>query len=241
MVPRSPDRMLRSRSFMLSITENTPLIKASKATISPCMMDSTRDVANQDKGPMLLALWWTEVGVATVHLTIANAVLQVSFHAAVACSSVLVHYGLGRHEDTLTPGEIVQVAKWDWIPQPFSIMNLAFVKLSISFMLLRILGPQAKWSRCFLYVNMILFTITMAVASILTFVQCDPPRALWEAVPGAKCWDASVQAGYATFGGAYSAFMDFALALMPLTILRGLTMSLRKKIALALLLGVGIL
>lgn len=167
--------------------------------------------------------------------------LQLLFYAALACSSVLVHYGLGRHGYTLTAEEILQVAKWNWIPQPFSIMNLAFVKLSISFLLLRILGPHAKWSRWFLHVNMVLFTATMVVASILTFVQCDPPRALWEPVPGAKCWDPSIQAGYATFGGAYSAFMDFALALLPLTILRGLSMSLNKKMALAVLLGAGIL
>lgn len=167
--------------------------------------------------------------------------LQILFHIALACSSVLVHYGLGRHESTLTAHEIAEVAKWDWIPQPFSIMNLVFVKLSVSFLLLRILGPQAKWSRLFLIVNMVLFTATMVIACILTFVQCDPPRALWEEVPGAKCWDTSVQAGYATFGGAYSAFMDFALALLPIGILRGLTMSTKRKISLAVLLGAGIL
>ncbi|KAL1877878.1 hypothetical protein Daus18300_002231 [Diaporthe australafricana] len=220
-------------------------------------MASSSDVANQDKGPMLLALWWTEAGVATVVVGLRfytryfmrGIVIEdwlmllalVSFYAALACSSVLVHYGLGRHEASLTTAEVAQVAKWDWIPQPFSIMNLAFVKLSISFLLLRIIGPQARWSKWFLYVNMVLFTTTMIVASILTFVQCDPPRALWEEVPGAKCWDASIQAGFATFGGAYSAFMDFALALLPLTILRGLTMSMKKKIALAVLLGAGIL
>lgn len=29
-------------------------------------MASTVDVASQDRGPMLLALWWTEAAVATV-------------------------------------------------------------------------------------------------------------------------------------------------------------------------------
>lgn len=81
----------------------------------------------------------------------------------------------------------------------------------------------------------------MVTASITTFAQCDPPRALWEDVPGAKCWDASVQAGIATFGGAFSAFMDFALALLPLTLIRGLTMSRKQKAALTVLLGAGIL
>ncbi|KAG8158424.1 hypothetical protein KVR01_011546 [Diaporthe batatas] len=188
---------------------------------------------------MLLALWWTEAGIATVIVGLRmytrysmRAVLIEDwlmllalflFYAALACSSVLVHYGLGRHADALTPDDILQVAKWNWIPQPFSIMNLAAVKLSISFLLLRILGPYAKWSKLFLHVNMVLFTASMAVASILTFVQCDPPRALWEPVPGAN------------------AFLDFALALLPLTILRGLSMSLRKKTALAGLLGAGVL
>lgn len=88
---------------------------------------------------------------------------------------------------------------------------------------------------------MVLFTLTMIVASILSFVQCGSPRALCETVPGAKCWDASVQAGFATFGGAYSAFLDFALALLPLGIVRGLTMSRKRKGALTILLGAGIL
>lgn len=167
--------------------------------------------------------------------------LQLLFHGAIITSSILVHYGLGRHSETLTSEQLLLVAKWDWIPQPFSIIALALVKLSISALLLRLLGPQAKWSRWFLYINMILFPLTMVIASITTFAQCDPPRALWETVPGAKCWDPSVQAGIATFGGAYSAFLDFALALLPLSIVRGLTMSRKRKIALATLLGVGLL
>lgn len=170
-----------------------------------------------------------------------TALPQLMFAAAIGTATVLVHYGLGRHQETLTTFEIVQVAKWDWIPQPFNIMALVFVKLSIAALLLRLLGPQAKYSKWFLHISITLFTLTMVVASITTFAQCDPPRALWEDVPGAKCWDASVQAGIATFGGAFSAFMDFALALLPLTLIRGLTMSRKKKGALAVLLGAGIL
>lgn len=163
------------------------------------------------------------------------------FAGAIGTASVLVHYGLGRHQETLTAYETVQVAKWDWIPQPFNIMALMFVKLSITALLLRLLGPQAKYSKWFLYISITLFTLTMVVASITTFAQCNPPRALWEDVPGAVCWDASVQAGIATLGGAFSAFMDFALALLPLSLIRGLTMSRKKKGALAVLLGAGIL
>lgn len=170
-----------------------------------------------------------------------NSLFQLLFAGAIGTASVLVHYGLGRHQETLNEWEIVQVAKWDWIPQPFNIMTLVFVKLSISTLLLRLLGPQAKWFKRFLHTSMVLFTLTMVIASITTFAQCDPPRALWEVVPGAKCWDASVQAGIATFGGAFSAFMDFALALLPLTLIRGLTMSRKKKGALTILLGAGVL
>ncbi len=86
-----------------------------------------------------------------------------------------------------------------------------------------------------------LFSIVMIVAAIISFAQCNPPRALWEIVPGAVCWDPSIQADWAVFGSAYSSFLDFVLALVPVTIVWDLKMSLQKKIGLCLLLGFGVL
>lgn len=154
------------------------------------------------------------------------------FCAALTCTSVLVHYGLGRHADASTPANTLRNRTES---------NLAVVQLFISILLLRILRPHTKLSKLFLHVNMVLFKMTMVVAIILTFVQCDPPRALWWPVPSTKCSDPSTQARHAKFGGAYSAFFGFALPLLPLTIPRELGMSLRTKMTLAGLLGADVL
>lgn len=81
-------------------------------------------------------------------------------------------------------------------------MAITTAKMSVALLILRLLGPSAvrrKWS---LYVTICLTFVIGALACILTFVQCNPPRALWEPpsqVPGAKCWNPKIQANYATF------------------------------------------
>ena len=167
--------------------------------------------------------------------------LQILFLCTMAICTILVHNGLGRHIYYLSPEDIAQVLKWNWIVQPFGIMVLPFAKTSVSLLLLRLLGPKTKWQKWLIYLNIALMMFIFTLASILSFVQCNPPRALWEAVPGATCWDPSIQADYATFGSAYSAFADFFLALLPITILWNLKMSPLKKFSLCILLSVGVL
>ncbi|KAJ4414296.1 hypothetical protein N0V82_008025 [Gnomoniopsis sp. IMI 355080] len=217
--------------------------------------DASYDAA--DKGPLLLGVWWAEVGVATLFVAMrfytrftmrsigaddwTILLTLVMFMATMALCSVLVHYGLGRHITTLPVQEQAKFAKWSWIVQPFGIMTLVPGKISVVLLLQRLMPPNTRWWRVFLWVNMAILTIVMVVASIISFAQCDPPRALWEQVPNAKCWDPNLQADWATFGSAYSSFLDFVLALFPVMIVWDLKLSRRKKIALSVLLGFGIL
>ncbi|KAF7528052.1 hypothetical protein G7054_g10244 [Neopestalotiopsis clavispora] len=246
-------------SSLTSVFENTrpagtttPVSSTMSSPASPAP-----PVSDENKGPWLLALFWTEAAISIIFVALRfytrflmrgigvddwlMLVALILFVIALGCCTVLVHYGLGRHAAWLPASDIAQVAKWNWIIQPFGIMDLPFVKLSISVLFLKLLGPKDKWQRWFLYVNMVLFTIVFVLASIFSFVQCNPPRALWEVVPGSSCWDPAIQANWGTFGSSYSAFLDFALALLPITILRGLQMSLKKKISLAALLSAGVL
>ena len=92
-----------------------------------------------------------------------------------------------------------------------------------------------------LWVNLAFFTVISVIACILIYVQCEPPRALWEKVEGAKCWDPDVEINYSIFVSSYSAFADFFLALMPITIMYDLQMSLTRRVGLSVLLGLGVL
>lgn len=108
---------------------------------------------------------------------------------------------------------------------------------------------------------MAIFTVMATLCIIFTYAQCNPPRALWEPVPGAKCWNPDSQANFsiATTGEnisrhidcrrtcpltsdiAFGALFDYELSLFPLIILWGLKMPLKRKIGLYVLLSFSVL
>lgn len=168
---------------------------------------------------------------------------------------------MGRHVYYLSAhGHRLSVfLKWHRIIPPFGFMSLLFGKISVSLLLLRIMGPKTVWRKWFLYGNMAIYTAIMVLSSILGFVQCNPPRALWETVPGAKCWKPESQLGWSIFRScknsrstldfvsihwlfiAYSSFLDFALALLPISIVWNLKLSIERKVGFCFLLGAGVL
>ena len=116
----------------------------------------------------------------------------------------LVHHGGARHLYYLTPAEVEYTTKVNWISQPFNIMSIGTGKISVSFLILRLLGPSAFWQKWFLYINIVLTFVINSLTSIFTFTQCNPARALWEGpakVPHAKCWDPSTQLDFSLFCG----------------------------------------
>ena len=114
----------------------------------------------------------------------------------------LVDHGGARHLYYLTPENIEYVLKVDWISQPFNITSLMTGKMSVVFLLLRLLGPSSFWRKWFLYVNIVLNFVFGSLTVIFTFAQCNPPRALWEGttkLPNAKCWNPASQLDFSIF------------------------------------------
>ncbi|KAI9674002.1 MAG: hypothetical protein M1822_009579 [Bathelium mastoideum] len=220
-------------------------------------MSSVRSALDVNRGPHLLAIFWTEFTIATVFMFLRLYVRQkirtlgwdditmlftlILFAVTMSLCSVLVHYGLGRHIEFVPLDQQAEVLKWNWLVQPFGIMTLPMGKISVSLLLLRLMSPQTNWRKAILWGNMVTYTIFMALAAIFSFVQCDPPQALWEDMPNTKCWNPKVQANWAIAGSAYGAFLDFLLVLMPVTIVWNLQLSLKRKSALCILLGLGVL
>ena len=116
--------------------------------------------------------------------------------------TILVDHGGARHLHYLTPENIEYVLKVDWISQPFNITSLMTGKMSVIFLLLRLLGPSSFWRKWFLYVNIVLNFVFGSLTVIFTFAQCNPPRALWEGttkLPNAKCWNPASQLDFSIF------------------------------------------
>ncbi|RAH48314.1 uncharacterized protein BO95DRAFT_62912 [Aspergillus brunneoviolaceus CBS 621.78] len=209
----------------------------------------------ENKGPALLAVMWTLTSLATV-LVCARLVIRTKIIRAfglddwliassmilglcnVSLATVAVTQGLGKHAATIGPSAAERAnltIDLGWI---FGILAFALPKLGVAALLHRILVPGVRM-RCALW-GLTGMVMAVAVGNILVlFTQCDPPRALWATVEGARCRSSRVIIGVATFNGALSAFTDLSLAIYPSVILWRLQMSLHKKLALCAALGLG--
>ena len=112
-----------------------------------------------------------------------------------------MHHGMARHLYYLSPKEITESLKLDWISHAFAISATGLGKIAFSVFLLRIIPKSKPWMRRFLHgSNALLVAINMPLI-ILTYVQCDPVAGLWEPNIGAKCWNPHIQDSYALFQG----------------------------------------
>ena len=165
-----------------------------------------------------------------------------------------------RHLTDVDPGNLKQVGINNYIIQTLGIFAFGSGKVSVGCLILRLLPPNSVWRKWIIWTTIIFVFVFDALNCVLTFVQCSPPRALWEPDTPHSCWDPSVQTKIA-FGGtgkqlqlavthkdgnsdkpvAYNIFVDAMLALLPVTIIWKLNMSLRKRLELCFLLGLGLL
>ncbi|PSN75622.1 hypothetical protein BS50DRAFT_568219 [Corynespora cassiicola Philippines] len=158
----------------------------------------------------------------------------------------LVLSGGTRHLPYLAaedPENLAHLIKTNWIAQPFGIFCLGMGKVAISLLLVRLLQRAAKWRKWFLHGLSIWTVLNTICMIVLTFVQCEDVRALWqqELKATVKCWDPSVQSNFSIYGSSAFSLVDFVLAFMPLTLIWGLQLDLKKKIGLAVLLCCGAL
>lgn len=89
-------------------------------------------------------------------------------------------------------GGLETLARLWYIAQPFAIMAIAVGRISVAILILRIMGLASKWRKIFLYFTIISTFVMSSAASILIFLACNPPKALWNPLIKAKCWDVNV-------------------------------------------------
>ncbi|MCJ1432412.1 hypothetical protein MMC27_001768 [Xylographa pallens] len=115
-------------------------------------------------------------------------------------------------------------------------MAYSLPNISVAIFLNRILSPN-RWRRWMIYAIVIAQSVIAAISCVILFTQCTPTASLWDPAVSGTCLPSSVITGYSYFVGAYSAFTDIFLAVIPIAAFWKLQMKLKTKIGLGLLMG----
>ncbi|ESZ98102.1 hypothetical protein SBOR_1481 [Sclerotinia borealis F-4128] len=147
-----------------------------------------------------------------------------------------------RHLYYLLPAQVMQVAKMNYIIQVNIVFAFITGKAAVGFLVLRIMsGDSTAWRRWLVYGAMGLTALINSLDCIFTYVQCSPPRALWDPSIAHTCWDPNVQSRFAMFTAAENCLADIVLALVPASVIMNLNMEMKKRINLTILLGLGLI
>ena len=135
-------------------------------------------------------------------------------------------------------------------------MGFSTGKVSVALLIYRLQAPSKLRTSVLAFLS-ISSLIMAVIIVILFFAQCSPTSALWTPNAG-SCWDPKPLVEFDIVASSrctcyktspdgakepqgYWAFVDFFLALFPITFLWNLQMSLKKRVLSCMLLGLGVL
>ncbi|RYP91479.1 hypothetical protein DL770_002418 [Monosporascus sp. CRB-9-2] len=153
------------------------------------------------------------------------------------------HYGLGRHNQSLSQHREIQALKYQALATATYVLNMWLIKLSVAIFLLRI-AVERRY-RYTLYISMVIVSITSFALFLWNIFQCKPVEAQWDYTildrhPEAHCVsaDAIVSAAYAL--SAQNIVSDWLYALLPIAMIWKVKMTTEAKVYVSLVLGLGI-
>jgi len=173
-------------------------------------------------------LWWDDyiLIAAWMCLTVETSIL-----------TAMVKLGFGVHMWDFNMQNMPQLLLYIDIAGSFSPTAVIWSKTSFAVTLLRLTEGKTKKFVWFLIVSGNIF---IGLSSLFLWVQCKPLEKAWSPFVPGVCWAPDVLMKYNIFSGAYSAAMDFTLALLPWTIVWNLRMRRTDKIGVAIAMSMGI-
>ncbi|KAF8867177.1 hypothetical protein BDZ45DRAFT_6492 [Acephala macrosclerotiorum] len=154
---------------------------------------------------------------------------------------IYVSYGAGRHAIYLTNGPKHSYGLYlNFISQPFFLVAIVLVKVSVGLFLLR-LTPSQFFHR-FIWGMIGFMAMYSSVALITILTQCRPINFLWDATGTVKavCFSPLGLRACAYFNATCGIFADFVFALLPIPMFWKVQINMRVKIALFCILGLGL-
>ncbi|KAL4907811.1 hypothetical protein BDW74DRAFT_189220 [Aspergillus multicolor] len=208
----------------------------------------------RQKGPTLVGVLWMEVFLCLVILCarfytrlfiLRNTgwddlllaltwVLMVAFCALCTASAT---YGMGVHADLLSQHQNSHGMLLLLVGQTVISIAMGLSKCAVTAFLMRIVVN--KWHKAFLWFwNITIMALSLLLA-ISVFAQCTPVQSIWDSrVPQQSCPLDLTQ--IATVMCAWSAVLDFVLALFPWYALWNLNIKRKEKITICLSLSLGV-
>ena len=129
-------------------------------------------------------------------------ILKVLAVVTTVCVTLEVHFGVGRHIIYLDPQQVSAASKFLWVRVPFPTFSACFGKISIAFLLMRVMNRN-KFQEIFLWAIIVSLLLINLANAIVTFASCTPVWELWQGPhPNPNCWDPHIQQnnGYAQAG-----------------------------------------
>ncbi|ORY15011.1 hypothetical protein BCR34DRAFT_598717 [Clohesyomyces aquaticus] len=170
-----------------------------------------------------------------------------SFLGYVSCVTVGIGYGIGKKYAAVAPVDYSKAIMWEAIGQGICIMGIATSKGSVALFLLRIVVGRRHI--VLLWFCIISTPILCIITTTLLFLQYRPTSFLWDhTIEGGVCWLNFTNVGL-TMGGkcelttysykaddipAWSAAMDFVLAILPWHVVMGLNIKRKEKLTIAI-------
>ncbi len=158
--------------------------------------------------------------------------------ADAAIASANVTLGFGKHIQFVDRGNLATIGLLGQLGGTFSILSAVWSKTSFGITLLRVTEGKTKVFVWFVIVSM---NVAMGLSALFTWIQCSPVAKNWEVTLPGFCWDHRVNVAYGIFSGAYSAFMDWVLALLPWKLLWSLQMKRKEKVGVGIAMSMGLL
>jgi hypothetical protein len=146
--------------------------------------------------------------------------------------------GFGKHIEDISEENFPKILLRSYFGATMACFASAFSKISFGITLLRLTNGLTRYIVWFCIITLFLIVIPSAV---FIWVQCEPLPKAWDpSIPGV-CWNGGTAIYYGIFNAGWSATMDFALALLPWTIIWGLSLQMREKIGIGIAMSMGVL
>ena len=152
----------------------------------------------------------------------------------------MITSGMGRHVSCLPPQSVISMLEFSAISEALNTLGIGAVKVTVCLTLLRVVERGRRRISRFLWFLLVFVAVTHLAVAMLFFLHCRPLAALWNPQVRGSCMSThtTVLAGYVGF--AIDVVTDIVCAGIPILVIHRLQMNLQTKIALCLLMGLGV-